>query len=446
MLKDIINANFEDQLQATIGLMAIPSVSRGEPKPGMPLGQEVHRALTYALELAKKLGFQDARSLDGYCGVVDYGQGEETLMIMAHLDVVPAGPAWSSDPFQPEIREGRLYGRGAIDDKGPAVSALYALYAVKEAGIPLKRRVRILLGCDEEQDWACIDRYKQTEPAPTLAFTPDGAYPVVHSERNILHTVYEKKWDAPSGLRIRCGTAANVIPGEAEAMLPFDAEPVAAKGCGLLSGSGNMLRAVGRGGHAAEPHLAKNALLALLAALCRQPLEGEDLATVTGLHALLGDDLHGEGFGLDVSDASGRLTLSPDMLHWDAEGARITLDCRYPFSLTLEQVLEKQDAAFQALGFARIHTKNSPGHYVSPDSELVRSLLDIYSKETGRPAKPLAIGGGTYARAFGNAVAFGVEPEEGVAEAHMPDESSGLEEIRFNTVVIAEAIKRLAGE
>ncbi len=445
MLKQIIDANFDEQLQSTKELIAIPSVSRGEPKPGMPLGEELHRALTYTLGLANKLGFEDTRSLDGYCGVIDYGQGDEMLMIMAHLDVVPAGPAWSSDPFTPEVRDGRLYGRGVIDDKGPAISALYALKAIKEAGIPLKRKVRILLGCDEEQDWACIKRYKQTEPEPTLAFTPDGSYPVVHSERNILHTTYEKKWDAPSQISIHCGSAANVIPGEAEAILPFDAEPVKATSSAVLSGSGNVLRAQGRGGHAAEPHLAKNALLSLLEALCQQPLDGEDLATATGLHALLGSDLHGEGFGLDVSDASGRLTLSPNMLTWDETGVRITLDCRYPFKLTLEQLLEKQDTVFAALGFDRVYTKNSPGHYIAPDSELVKTLLDIYSKETGRPAKPLSIGGGTYARSFENAVAFGVEPEDGISECHMPDESSGLEEIRFNTKVIAEAIRRLAG-
>ena len=146
MLQDRINARFDEQIHSLRELISIPSVSRGEALPGMPLGQHVHDALTYTLELAGKLGFENARSLDGYCGVVDYGTGEEMLMIMAHLDVVPAGPAWSSDPFAPEIRNGRLYGRGVVDDKGPAVSALYALSAVKEAGVPLRRRVRILLG------------------------------------------------------------------------------------------------------------------------------------------------------------------------------------------------------------------------------------------------------------------------------------------------------------
>ncbi len=445
MLQDRINARFDEQIQSIKELISIPSVSRGEALPGMPLGRHVHDALTYTLELAGKLGFESARSLDGYCGVVDYGTGDEMLMIMAHLDVVPAGPAWSSDPFAPEIRNGRLYGRGVVDDKGPAVCALYALSAVREAGVPLRRRVRILLGCDEEKDWACIDRYKRTEPEPALAFTPDGSYPVVHSEMNICQTVYEKKW-AGSGVRIDCGTAANVIPGEAAAKLPFAAQAVAAKDDGVvLGGSGNVLRAAGRGGHAAEPELAHNALSALLGALCEQPLDSDDLATASALHALLGYDRHGEGFGLDITDDSGRLTLSPDMLKWDDTGVRITLDCRYPFSLTREALLETLDKTFAAIGFTRTFVKHSDGHFIAPDSELVETLLDIYKKHTGHDAKPLSIGGGTYARAFANAVAFGIEPEDGISECHMPDESSGLEEIRFNTVVMAEAIAGLAG-
>lgn len=446
MLKELINNNFDAQIQSTKELIAIPSVSRGEPEEGMPLGRHVHDALTYTLNLANKLGFENTRSLDGYCGIIDYGEGDEMLMIMAHLDVVPAGPAWSSDPFTPEIRNGRLYGRGIIDDKGPAISALYALAAIKESGIPLKRKVRILLGCDEEKDWACIDRYLETEPEPTLAFTPDGDYPVVNSEMSICQTIFEKKFFEKSEIAIDCGVAANVIPGEATATLPFEPEPVDAREGITLSGSGNTLTAVGRGGHAARPDLARNALQALLDALCQQPLSGEDLATATSLHALLGYDLHGEGFGLDIRDESGHLTLSPDMLQWDADGVRVTLDCRYPFSVKSETLLQTQDKAFAPLGFKRVYTKDKAGHFIDPKGELVSTLLDVYEKETGRPAKPRSIGGGTYARAFSNAVAFGAEPEGAVSECHMPDESSGIEEIRFNTVVMAEAIARLAGE
>ena len=444
-LNEIIDAHFDEQVQSLQELLAIPSVSRGEPAPGKPLGAEVDRALEYTLDLARKLGFSEVRSLDGYCGLVDAGQGEEMLMIMAHLDVVPGGPGWTGDAFRPEIRDGVLYGRGVMDDKGPAVSALYALQAVLEAGIPLKRRVRIFLGCDEEKDWACVERYQKTEAEPDLAFTPDGEYPVVHSEMNICQTVYEKKLSG-SGLRINCGEAANVVPGEAEAELPFGAEPVASSRLVVPQLEGNRIKIHGRGSHASQPQLGQNALLYLLDALAQQPLEGEDYATVSALNALLAHDFHGEGFGLDISDDSGHLTLSPDMLHWDDSAVRLTLDCRCPFALTEEQLLSKLDETMAAIGFTRVHTHYAAGHYIDPKSELVQTLLSVYGDHTGVKAAPHAIGGGTYARAFHHAVGFGAEPMGKPSVCHIANECSSLEEIRFNTRVMADAIARLAGK
>ena len=444
-IRKIIDDTFDQQVEDLKTLVSFPSVSRGTPEPGMPLGRHVDGALNAALTLAKKLGFPNARSLDGYCGLVDYGEGDEMLMIMAHIDVVPAGPAWKSDPFRAEIRDGRMYGRGVIDDKGPLVSTLYALHAVKEAGIPLKRRVRILMGCDEEVDWACINRYKQTEPEPDLAFTPDGDYPVVHSEMSICHAEYTLKLTG-SDVRIDCGIASNVVPGEAVAELSCPAVPVRAPKTVNIAVDGNRITVTGRGGHAAMPDLAVNALCYLFDALTMQQLSPEDLSAATALHAMFGYDLHGEGFGLDVSDDSGRLTLQPTMVRWDENGVKVTLDCRHPLSLTEEELQKKLDETFGAVGFARASFKDSLGHYIAPDSELVSTLLDIYAEHSGQRLPSEAIGGGTYARAFKNAVAFGAEPHNAPAEAHMPDESTGLEEMRFNTVVIADAITRLAGK
>lgn len=444
-LTSLVDETFEQQVESLKELIAVPSVSRGEPQPGMPLGKGVHDALTQTLELAKKLGFPQARSLDGYCGVVDYGEGDEMLMLMAHLDVVPAGPAWDSDPFCAEIREGRIYGRGVVDDKGAAISMLYALQAVKDAGIPLKRRVRLFFGCDEEKDWACIERYKKTEPEPDLAFTPDADYPLVNSEKSILQVCYERAMQN-SGVRVNCGIAANVVPGEAEATLDHPAKPVRSSRLVVPQIEGNTIRVFGHGGHASRPDLAQNAMLYLLETLAQQELSPEDTAVATGLAALLGHDQHGEGFGIDCEDASGRLTLSPDKLSWDENNVRLTMDCRYPFCTNAAALEEKFDAALGALGFTRVYTKDSKGHYIPADSELVQTLLKIYERNVGHAAKPLSIGGGTYARSFQNAVGFGIEPEGEISQCHMPNESLSLDALRFNTRVIAEAIAELAGQ
>jgi succinyl-diaminopimelate desuccinylase len=445
MFEAFVDSSFDRQIEDIKALVAIPSVSRGTPEEGMPLGRPMHEALEQTFAIARRLGIDNCRSLDGYCGLIDYGEGEEMLMIMAHLDVVPAGTGWTGKPFEPVVRDGRLVGRGVVDDKGPAVSALYALAAVIDAGIPLKRRVRILLGCDEEAGWQCIDRYKQTEAEPTLAFTPDGDYPLVNSEMGICHASYKKALSG-SQVRVDCGTAANVVPGEAEAILPFAAESVKAPKGFILSGEGNTLKVTGRGGHAAHPGDSFNAMQALLFALSLQPLEADDLALSSSLHALLGFDWHGEGFGLDIRDESGRLSLAPTMLSWGADGASLTLDIRYPFSVSEEALQGALDTAFSAIGFERAEWSCKEGHFIDPKGELVSTLMDIYQKRIGHKASPHSIGGGTYARAFTNAVAFGVDPEGSVSECHMPDESCALADIRFNTLVMADAIAALAGK
>ncbi|HRV73026.1 MAG TPA: Sapep family Mn(2+)-dependent dipeptidase [Eubacteriales bacterium] len=438
-----IEDSFDAQVEALRDLIRIPSVSRGTPEPGKPLGRHVHDALHYTLNLARKLGFTKVFDLDGYCGVIEYGEGKETLGVMAHLDVVPEGRGWHYPPYGAEIANGKIYGRGTMDDKGEAVSALFALAAIKDSGLPLKRRIRLILGCDEERGSLCMARYKETEPEPDLAFTPDADYPLVNSEMGIFHGTYIK--DAPSAVRMKVGTAANVIPGDASCELPV--EPVKTElHEGFTANWGKSLVVTGFGGHAASAWLAKNALCQLIEIVAAQKLDSEDSVTFKGLNELFDMCCHGEHFGVDVTDDSGETSLNLTMLEAGADGVRITIDSRYPFSLPFDTLLAALDEKLGALGFVRGDYSNSHCHYIDPESELVRTLMDIYNTKTGKQSKPLAIGGGTYARAFRNAVAFGCEPEDGVALAHMPDECVSFEEMKFNTEIMAEAMRRLAGE
>jgi len=331
-----------------------------------------------------------------------------------------------------------------LDNKAAAVSSLYALAAVREAGIPLKRRVRIILGCDEETGASCMERYKLTEAAPDLAFTPDAEYPLVCAERHILQVRYEKKYR--SSLRINCGTAANVIPGTAAAVLPGPALP-----CPLPPGltgrfEGNTLTVLGRGGHASLPELAQNALQGLLQALTGQNLPPEDAVLMRSLAVLFGMDQHGERMNIDFTDDSGRITLVPTVLKVDGEGVALELDCRCPLTITGESLLKHWDSFFEVMGFSRARARELRGYRVPEESELVTTLMRVYTKHMGKASRPLAIGGGTYARAFPNMVAFGPVPEDEPSQCHMPNESMSLAEIRTNTVLLAEAICALAGE
>jgi succinyl-diaminopimelate desuccinylase len=441
-MKNWIEQTLPAQIEDLKALVRIPSVSRGDPaEPGKPFGKTVYEALQAALAIARRLGLK-AWDTDGYCGVVEYGEGEEVLGILAHLDVVPEGEGWSVPPYSATEKDGRIIGRGTLDDKSPALSAIYALAAAKECGLKMKRRVRVILGCDEEIGSLGVEHYLKVEGQPTLAFTPDAEYPVVNSEMGIMHTTYEKHY--PSQLRIDCGTAANVIPGVIRAELPVKAVPVHAPAGYTVTYDENRITVEGRGGHASMPEFAKNALQALMKILTVQPLPDADKETVRALYALWQFDMHGESLGIDVTDESGRITYQPDVIRFNENGVRFIADCRHPFTAKAEDLLKTWDAAYGKAGFARTDTVIKPGHFIPADSELVSTLMDIYNELNHSDSKPLSMGGGTYARELENAVAFGIVREGEESMCHMPDESISIEDIRFNTNIMAEAIRRLA--
>lgn len=443
-MKNWIEQTLPAQIEDLKALVRIPSVSRGDPaEESKPFGKTVYEALQAALAIARRLGLK-AWDVDGYCGVVEYGEGEEVLGILAHLDVVPEGEGWSVPPYSATEKDGRIIGRGTLDDKSPALSAIYALAAAKECGLKMKRRVRVILGCDEEIGSLGVEHYLKVEGQPTLAFTPDAEYPVVNSEMGIMHTTYEKHY--PSQLRIDCGTAANVIPGVIRAELPVKAVPVHAPAGYTVTYDENRITVEGRGGHASMPEFAKNALQALMKILTVQPLPDADKETVRALYALWQFDMHGESLGIDVTDESGRTTYSPDVIRFDETGVRFIADCRHPFTAKAEDLLQKWDDAYGKAGFARTDTVIKPGHFIPADSELVSTLMSIYNELNGSNSKPLSMGGGTYAREMENAVAFGIVREGEESMCHMPDESISIEDIRFNTMCMAEAIRRLAAK
>ncbi|MBQ4341974.1 MAG: Sapep family Mn(2+)-dependent dipeptidase [Clostridia bacterium] len=426
----------------------IPS-TEGLPEEGMPFGKNVSDALHHALGTAAALGLK-TQDMEGYVGCVELGEGEEMLGVICHLDVVPEGTGWKHPPYGAVIEDGVMYGRGTLDDKGPAFAAIYALAAIKEAGIPLRRRIRIILGTNEETGWGCMDYYRAHGEAPTLAFTPDGEYPVVNSEKGILHTTFEKRFE--SRLRIKAGTRPNVVPGRTEVFVPVsEAEVKAAVDASGLddftfeispADGGTNMTVIGLDAHASMPEAGKNSLQAALKVLAGLPIFDMDGAVVRRLHSALGMGMHGESMGLDVTDASGRLTLNPGVMDWNENGiVDFKIDVRHPISLSAEDVKGAETAA---LGLPITHVHQQDGLYVPADSELVSKLLTVYAERSGKRLPPLAIGGGTYARAFKNAVAFGCEIPGHPAPVHMPNEMISIEDLMFNAHMIADAMLALA--
>ena len=451
IVEAFIDSKKDDIVRSVQESIRFPSVE-GEPAgEGAPFGAAVKGALEHALALGRSFGFE-TENLDGYAGCIDYGRGEELLGVVCHVDVVPEGEGWNHPPYAAEIADGRIYGRGAMDDKGPAICAIYALAAIKEAGIPMKRRVRIILGTNEETGWGCMNHYKKVAEIPTMSISPDAEYPLVNSEKGIYHATYRCK--AKTSFTVNGGTRANVVCGKAQVFVPMPYDklrkffpPILAKDMTINMKAkldGTLLTINGLDAHGSMPELGKNAMQAAFALLASLPLEGEDKRVAQILHDRFKYDMHGESIGLDITDASGRLSLNPGVIKWTDEGFEISIDVRYPIGLDVNEVRAKLTAALAEFEPELIHEKQQDGHYIPEDSELVSKLLKVYEARTGKYEAPLAIGGGTYARAFPNAVAFGCEKAGISGPVHMPNEFIGIDELMFDTHMLADAIIALA--
>ncbi len=432
-------------------LVRIPSV-KADPLPGAPFGQPARDALDEALKICAELGFSCA-NIDGYAGHADLGEGptEDALAILGHLDVVPVGDGWTCDPFGAEIRDDRLYGRGSSDDKGPVVAAMYAMAAVRRLGVPLKRKIRLILGTDEESGWEDMRYYRKVCGIPKSGFSPDADYPVINIEKGSLHLDLEGSL-AEDGLRVirfDTGDRPNVVPGRAEALIAGDralAESINATDFGWpvtaeATADGVILRTEGIPGHAAMPDGTRNAIGLMLLTLRQLGVRGalNDLAEKIGI------EHDGASLGIRMEDAvSGKLTCNMGIIRAGAAGVRATLDLRCPILADLDGIAVQVGRALPGLRVT-VTSRTAP-HYVSADSPLVRKLLGAYEKVTGEKGYAMAIGGGTYAKCLEEGVAFGAlfpgEPEL----AHHADEFISLDSLRKNLRIFTYALISLACE
>ncbi len=429
---------------------------RGEAEEGAPFGRDVLAMQRLALEDMRRLGFTSGE-VPGYASFCDLGEGDtrEALGILGHLDVVPVGKLWEKDPFGGEIIDGKVYGRGTSDDKGPMVAALYAMEAVRRAGIPLKKKVRLILGCDEETGVESIIRYKEKEIMPRQGFSPDAEYPVINIEKGGCHVELEGALsaDGPRLIAFRTGERPNVIPGEAEAVLVREEgleEKIRRAAADLnypvrMSLDGDRLTVVttGKGGHAAMGENASNAIGQMLLILRAIGVGGG----IAAMADLVGMTYFGENLGIAMEDAvSGRLTCSLDIIDACGETGVVKglMDIRYPVLMDPEQMLRVMKATCDGRLEARMVSCRKP-HFVSDHSALVKGLMAAYEEFTGQHLKPLAIGGGTYAGSMDEGVAFGAlfPGEEDLA--HQPNEMIRLESFYANIALMASAIVKLAG-
>lgn len=453
-LQDAVNSYEEQLLKSLQESIQIRSVQETASEQ-YPYGKGVQDCLEHALRTAEALGFETT-DLDHQMGWCEYGSGEEMVAVLGHLDVVPEGDGWSFDPFGGEIRDGRIFGRGAMDDKGPTMAALYALAALKDTGLPIKKRIRLLFGTNEETGSNDMKYYlSHGGEIPVMGFTPDGEYPVINGEKGLINVTFERTYEQDGLVRIleiSGGSAPNVVPAEAKARIqcPNDlAETLILRPNDKITyertEDGVCVTASGLSAHGATPELGINAIGLLAEELCKLPLGADAASWLRFLKERIGLETTGASLGIALIDeVSGGLTLNLGTLHGDAQHVSLEINYRYPVTKSYEDCAPILEHAFAQAGFMKTAERHKTSLHVPEESELIQTLLRVYADATGLEAVPKSIGGGTYAKAIPNIVAFGpVFPGDEVRE-HKPDEFIEIDKLMKNAQIIAEAMYQLA--
>ncbi len=452
-IKDFIYSHQDELVKNLTELVAIPSY-KGSPEDGAPFGASTKEALYKMKNICDGMGFKTT-VYENAVLCADWGE-EPELGILAHLDVVPVHDEnrgnWATDPFQLTEKDGVLYGRGAIDDKGPAVAALWALNCVKELGIPLKKGVRLIFGTDEENGSEDLEIYKKYDRFPTNVFTPDGSFPVINIEKGMLRLLFNGEFQSGELVMFEGGSVPNAVPNHARARLLSISLGDVEREVGSIAGAdfsvGDRYGHVeigcgGKSAHASTPEAGVNALTALIALLNRVT----DEPVLRGLGELFPfGETDGAALGIKCADESGALTCVLSKISTEQGAINGVVDIRFPTCTNLEFVRGRLTSALGDIGLkCRVLLGEEP-HVVPENSKFVQTLLRVYERIEGEKGRCIAIGGGTYVHNIEGGVAFGAERGDTDYHMHGDNEFITVEELLKDAVLFAEVIAEVSGQ
>ena len=438
----------DDMIASIQQNMRIESV-RGESAPGAPYGEGPKAALDDVLALGEKLGFRTGQA-DNRVGWIEYGEGEEMVGILGHVDVVPAGDGWTHPAFGAEIHDGVLWGRGCLDEKGPVIMAVYALKAIRDLNLPIDRRIRVLFGSDEECGSSCVKYYVENGyEMPTIGFTPDAQFPAIFCEKGTSNFLAGTKIYNKGEIDVEYfggGVAANVVPPVCKLIVNGPLKVTPEEGITVTEENGKtIVEATGFSAHGSTPELGVNAVVKLLNAVKENDFGGDFQQLVNFILEEIGNETNGKSLDILYQDEeTGETTVNLGVVKYDGEEMSFTLDIRYPKNGDAEVIDDKVINRINSYNFDVLKKTNNKLLYVPKDSELVSKLVKVYEAQTGDKREPIAIGGGTYAKEFPNMVAFGpVFPGEPDV-IHQPNERVAVEQLIRAAQVTAAAMYELA--
>lgn len=454
-----VNKYKEDFLKDLNTLVSYESV-RDESTKGdnAPFGKACRDVLDAMLNIAKRDGFKTS-DIDGYAGVVEYGESDETFGVLGHLDIVPLGEGWTKDPLKVTLEDGYLFGRGVMDDKGPALAGYYALKIIRDLNIPLKKRVMLITGCDEESGMECMEYYCKHAEIPQMGFVPDANFPVIYGEKGGLHVGLVSD-DETVIVKMNAGSRANIVIGKADvtvksmsdnqkSLFKFYCRTQGVEGSIVEEDGFVTLHIDGVFAHAAFPYTGINAAVLLFNFIG----VAYDDQLAKDLYFMLKDWM-GKPVGIDKDGVyMSFLTMSTGVVHIENNHTDILIDIRYPNDTNADEIMTKFNECTASL---KSNIKAEMRHdskplFVDPDSRLVKDLMSVYQKYTHDTfSSPITIGGGTYARKFENFVSFGpelpnevIETDAFVGGCHQRDEGIKLDNLLQAIAIYADAIVTL---
>lgn len=466
MFKNYILENKKNIIENLCNLITFPSISEENDNKKAPFGRACSDCLKYFLHLAESMGFT-TKNVDNYAGYVEFGQGDQLIGIVGHLDVVPADEDyWTYSPFTPTISNGKIYGRGAIDDKGPMIASLFAMKAVKDYieknNIILNKKVRLIIGLNEEKDWHSIEYYKKHEEIPNLSFSPDADFPCIYAEKSVvsLKIFNDISNNSSSNIVIEQintqDNSINVVPKFCSVILKLKNKNLMMNLINSCKKYINKykydidvfkiddfhlkLTSYGKSSHSAHPELGINAISKLIIVL-NNIFNDFHLSfhLFDNFCKYIGDTYNGENLGLNLEDESGKLTLNASQFYIENNKICIGIDLRIPVHTNPEIIVNTFKNRFNNTEIIKI----KPSLYIQKDNPLVKKLCSIFNKECGTNFEPISIGGATYARAFPNCISFGMNFPGDKDMCHQADEFVDIDKLLLSSNIYAKAIYEL---
>lgn len=461
-IEQFADAHMEELTADLTALMQINSVRTGA-LPGAPFGLGAKKALEAASALAEKKGFA-VTNFDNYCRTADLNPGTEPCFdMLGHVDVVPAGDGWTvTDPFEPLLKDGILYGRGVADDKGGVVAALYAMQAVKELGIPVSKRCRLIIGSGEETGMEDVNYYYTKEAEAPMTATPDAEYPVTCGEKGRVAPCYDAVFAASTGKRelnyLKGGIAVNQVPASAvcevegvsmeefEAKAALVTKETKVKFAAVEKDGNLVIRAEGRSAHGSTPELGINAVLGLAKLVLSLDLDPCEGLTILKNYCEVYPfgDFEGKAVGMAARDeVSGATSCAADIIRMTDTQFHAEVDFRTAICADAMDPVKILEESGKKIGAAVTISECIKSHYVPGDSDFVKTLNACYEEITGKPGAALCMGGNSYVHGTKGGVCFGYVANDAEACIHGPNEHLAVKELRDTVVIYACAIAEL---